>query len=183
MKSILTILILLTIYLATVTAQPDDRVAKSPKLNYDWRPGFVSTTELTGALGLGLTNDGLSKYYYGITSVAGYQFTRNIKAGGGLGVHFHDEGTLFPLFLDVRYSFSAQELVPFLAGAGGIMLDFNNLADNTRVFINPSIGIKYIAANRTGITFSTGLMVTTGGPNARKSFVNFKLGLELKGKK
>jgi len=27
------------------------------------------------------------------------------------------------------------------------------------------------------------LMVTTGGPNARKSFVNFKLGFELKGKK
>ncbi len=26
-----------------------------------------------------------SKYYYGITTVAGYQFTRNIKAGAGRG--------------------------------------------------------------------------------------------------
>jgi len=42
--------------------------------------------------------------------------------------------------------------------------------------------LRYVAANRTAVTFSTGLMVTAGGPNARKSFVNFKLGLEFKGK-
>jgi hypothetical protein len=181
MKTLLTYLLLLTALIGPVAGQPNDRVAKSPKLNYDWRPGFVSITELTGAFGLGLTNDGLSKYYYGITSLAGYQFTRNIKAGGGLGVHFHEDGTLFPLYMDIRYSFSAQEFVPFFAGAGGVMLDFNKLNDS-RVFINPSAGIKYVAANRTGITFSTGLMVTTGGPAERKSFVNFKLGIEFKGK-
>ncbi|MZP57167.1 MAG: hypothetical protein GT600_17170, partial [Bacteroidales bacterium] len=105
------------------------------------------------------------------------------KAGGGLGVHVHEEATLFPVYLDIRYSFNAQEIVPFLAGAGGIMLDFTNIADNTRIFINPSIGLKYVAANRKSVSFSTGLMVTTGGPNARKSFVNFRLGLELKSKK
>jgi hypothetical protein len=181
MKSLLTSLLFLTIFLATASTQPDDRVAKTPKLNYDWQPGFVSITELTGAFGLSQTSDELSRYYYGITTVAGYQFTRNIKAGIGVGVHRHNGGTLFPLYLDMRYSFSAQEIVPFFAGAGGIMLDFNKL-DYARVFINPSAGIRYVAANRTAVTFSTGLMVITGGPNARKSFVNFKLGLELKGK-
>ena len=181
MKSFITFLIFLVVFLATAAGQPRDKIAKTPKINYDWRPGFVSNTELTGAFGIGLTNDGLSKYYYGITSLAGYQFTRNIKAGGGLGAHFHEEGTLFPLYLDIRYSFNAQEIVPFFAGAGGIMLDFNEL-NNTRVFINPSAGLKYVATNRVGVTFSTGLMVTTGGPSARKSFINFKLGLEFKGR-
>jgi len=163
-------------------SQPDNRIAKTPKVTYDWRPGFVSITELTAAPGLGLTNDGLSGYYYGLTTVAGYQFTRNIKTGAGAGIHIHEEGALFPLFLDVRYSLSSQALVPFLSGGGGVMLDFTDL-ENTRVFINPSAGIRYVMANRKALTFSTGLMVTTGGPNARKSFVNFRLGLELKTRK
>ena len=181
MRIKLSFLLLLT----TITAaysQPDNRLAKTPKVTYDWRPGFVSITELTAAPGLGLTIDGLSRYYYGLTTVAGYQFTRNVKIGAGAGMHIHDEGTLFPGFLDVRYSFSSQAFVPFISGDGGIMLDFSSL-DNTRVFINPSAGIRYVMANRRALTFSTGLMVTTGGPNARKSFVNFRLGLELKPRK
>jgi len=180
MKTNLTLLLLI-IFIGTAAGQVDDKVAKSPKLNYDWQPGFVSITELTGAFGLSQTSDELSRYYYGITTVAGYQFTRNIKAGVGVGVHRHNGGILYPLYLDLRYSFSAQEIVPFFAGAGGIMLNFNEL-NNTRVFINPSAGLRYVASKRTAVTFSTGLMVTTGGPNARKSFLNFKLGLEFKGK-
>ena len=181
MKTRLTFL-LLSISLSAAFGQTDQKIAKTPKINYDWRPGFVSITEVTVAIGLGITENELSKYYYGITTVAGYQFTRDIKGGAGAGVHVHNDGTLFPLYLDIRYSISAQEIVPFFAGAGGIALDFTNLVDNTRVFINPSAGIKYVAANKVGVSFSTGLMVTTGGSDARKSFVNFKLGIELKGK-
>ena len=175
-------LLLLLISVIGAYSQPNQRIAKSPKVNYDWRPGFISITELTGALGLADTESELSRYYYGITTVAGYQFTRNIKAGAGAGIHFHNDGNLFPLFLDMRFSFNASEVVPFFAGAGGIMLDFSKIED-TRVFINPSIGLRYVAANRKAVTLSTGVMVTTGGPNARKSFINFRLGFELKGKK
>jgi len=181
MKTYLT-LFLLALSLSTVMAQPNQRIARNPKINYDWQPGFVSITEFTGAIGLGITDDDLSGYYYGVTTVAGYQFARNIKVGAGAGLHVHQDGTLLPLFLDIRYSFNSRELVPFFAGDGGIMLDFNNLG-NTRIFINPSAGLKYLTANRMGVSFSTGLMVSTGGPNARKSFINFKLGLEFKGKK
>ena len=180
MRTKLSLLLFLT-SIIIVSGQPDQRIAKTPRVNYDWRPGFVSITEITGGPGLGDTGTELSKYYYGITTIAGYQFTRNIKAGVGAGMHFHNNGNLFPLYLDIRYSFNAQSLVPFFAGAGGIMLDFSEL-DDTRIFINPSAGIRYVAANRTAMTFSTGLMVITGGPNARKSFINFKLGMELKRK-
>ena len=175
-------LLLLLISVIGAYSQPGQRLAKSPKVNYDWRPGFISITELTAALGLADTESELSRYYYGLTTVAGYQFTRNIKAGAGAGIHFHNDGNLFPLFLDMRFSFNANEVVPFFAGAGGIMLDFSKIED-TRVFINPSLGLRYVAANRKAVTLSTGVMVTTGGPNARKSFINFRLGFELKGKK
>lgn len=175
-------LLLLLISITGVYSQPNQRIARSPKVTYDWLPGFVSITELTVAPGLGLTSDALSKYYYGITTVAGYQFSRNIKAGLGAGVHFHNEGTLFPLFLDARYNLNSQELIPYISAAGGVALDVNVIED-TRVFINPSVGVRYVAARRTCLVFSTGLMITTGGPNARKSFVNFRLGAELKTKR
>jgi hypothetical protein len=172
-------LLLLVVPSVVAVSQPNQRLARTPKVTYDWQPGFVSITELTGAIGLSATVSDLSRYYYGITTVAGYQFTRNVKAGLGAGVHVHNEGMLFPLYLDARYSLSAQDVMPFFAAAGGIAID-TEMLDNTRIFINPSVGVRYVAAKKTGITFSTGLMVTTGGPNARKSFVNFKLGLELK---
>jgi len=178
MKTKLTIL-LLVMTMGTILAQPDQRIAKTPKINYDWQPGFVSLTELTGAVGLGTTDDDLSGYYYGLTTIAGYQFARNIKVGAGAGIHIHQDGTLLPLFIDIRYSFNSRDIVPYFAGDGGIMLDFNNLG-NARVFINPSAGLKYLAANRIGLSFSTGLIVSAGGPSARKSFVNFKLGIEFK---
>lgn len=180
MKAKFTVILFFAILISSF-GQSGQKIARTPKINYDWRPGFVSITELTGAIGLADTESELSAYYYGITTIAGYQFTRNIKAGLGAGVHFHNDGNLFPLFLDIRANINAQELVPFIAGSGGIMLDFTEL-DDTRVFINPMAGLRYVAANRTAVSFSTGVMVTTGGPQARKSFINFKLGIELKGK-
>lgn len=182
MRTKLTI-ILLAISLGPILAQPNERIASKPKVNYDWNPGLVFTGELTGANGLGLVHDELSKYYYGFTATAGYQFSRNIKAGVGAGVHLHNDGTLFPVYIDFRMNLNSQEWVPYISGAGGVMLDFDNLADETRVFINPLIGLRYVAANRTAVTFATGVMVTSGGPNQRKSFLNFKLGIELKGKR
>lgn len=173
-------LLLLVLSLSAVVAQPDQRIARQPKVNYDWTPGFVITAELTGANGLGLIHDDLSRYYYGFTASAGYQFSRNIKASAGTGLHVHNDGTLFPVFIDFRMNLNGQEWVPYISGTGGVMLNFDNLLDETRVFINPLIGLRYIAANRTAFTFATGVMVSTGGPSQRKSFLNFKLGVELK---
>ncbi|MBE0675234.1 MAG: hypothetical protein IH591_11270, partial [Bacteroidales bacterium] len=159
--------------------QPDKRIAKIPAVNYDWQAGYVNTTEFTGGPGLSATTYPYSRYYYGITNVNGYQFTRNMKAGIGLGIHKHNEGTLFPAYLDARYSFNAQRLVPFVAAAGGLALNFNNIGNGTWLYINPSAGIRYVAATRTSVTFSAGLM-SMAGEGTRHSFLSFKLGMELK---
>ena len=173
------LLILLAISTCTLKAQSEQRLADSPKVNYDWRPGFVSITELTGAFGIGMTEVPYSKYYYGITTIAGYQFTRNIKAGAGLGVQFHNEGTLFPVFADFRFSMNAQELVPFIAATGGLGVSLENMRNQTYVFVNPSVGLRWVAANRTGIVISGGVMMMSG-EFTRNTFINFKLGIELK---
>lgn len=169
----------MTVFLATAVAQ-SNKIPSTPYLFADWRPGFLSITELTGAFGLSETSVPYSGYYYGITTMAGYQFTRNIKAGAGLGVQMYKEGILFPLFIDARYSFSAQKVVPFISAAGGVLIN-PGIINDTWVYINPSLGIRYVVGNKFGISFSAGVFTMSGESN-RNSFVNFKLSLELKGK-
>jgi hypothetical protein len=179
MKTFLTILVL-SLSMA-LFAQPQSEVARLPKLNYDWKKGFINITELTGGLGMNLTYAPYSQNYFGITTVNGYQFTRNIKTGIGIGVHFHEAGMLVPLYLDARFSLSAQELVPFLSAAGGASLSLGELNEQSRIFINPAIGVKWVAATRRSVTLLTGLMVMSGG-GGRSSFINFSLGVEFKGR-
>lgn len=178
MKAKLT-LILLTVTVSIMMAQPDKRIARIPAVNYDWQPGYVNITEIVGGPGLSATEFPYSKYYTGITTFNGYQFTRNIKAGIGVGIHWHNEATLFPAYIDARYSFSAQRVVPFFAAAGGLALNFNDLDNRSWLFINPSVGVRYVAANRMAVTFSAGLMSMAGEGN-RHSFVSFKAGMEFK---
>ena len=181
MKKLLTLSIFV-ITLSTTFAQTTDKVASTPALNHDWREGFMNITELNAGMGLGVTDVPYSKSYFGITTVNGYQFSRNIKAGIGIGIQRHNAGTLFPLYFDGRYSFNAQQYVPFLSAAGGWALSFKDLNGQSRIFINPSMGIRFVSMPKVSITFSTGIMMQSGGGEGRSSFVNFRLGLEFKGK-
>lgn len=181
MKKRFTLFAMLVISVAAV-GQPDERIARTPAVNYDWKSGYMNITEIVGGSGLGTTTYPYSKYYFGITTVNGYQFTRNIKAGIGLGIHKHNEGTLFPAFVDARFSFNSQKVVPFLAAAGGLVLNFEELTSRSWIFINPSAGIRYVAADRRAVTFSVGMMTMAGEGN-RHSFINFKAGFEFKPKR
>ncbi len=176
------ILFLLLVSVTATQAQSVRRIAKTPRVTYDWKPGFVNITELAGGQGLSATVFPYSKYYFGITTVNGYQFTRNMKAGIGVGIHMHNEASLFPVFIDARYSFNAQNWVPFVAAAGGLALNFKDLESRTWMFLNPSVGIRYVAAKRTAVTFSAGLMSMTG-EGTRHSFVSFKAGMEFKSRR
>jgi hypothetical protein len=176
-------LTLLFLAIATgMMAQQTEKIAHDPAVNYDWREGFVNITELNAGLGLGTTSVPYSGSYFGFTTVNGYQFTRNIKAGIGLGVQIHNGGTLFPVYVDGRYSFSSRKYVPFLGAAAGWAVSISSLREETRMFMNPMAGIKYVAWPRIGVTFAAGFMMQSGGSEGRSSFINFKLGIEFKGK-
>ncbi len=171
--------LLLAILSATAVAQPKDRTAGTAALDYDWRPGFISITEFTGGPGIGATAVPYARYYFGINTMAGYQFTRNIKAGIGIGAHRHNEETMYPLYADARFSLNAREFVPFFSAAGGVALNFSDPENKVWMYINPTAGVKWVAATRTGISLAAGIMSMSGG-GSRHSFVSFRLGVEFK---
>lgn len=181
MKAFCTTLILLSLVFSSAEGQVNKRIGRTPAVTNDWRSGFINITEVNGALGLSSTAFPFSKNYFGITTVNGYQFSRNMKGGVGVGLQFHNGGMLLPLFVDGRFNFSSQELVPFLGIAGGVALSPEDLNNQSRVFINPSAGIRFVARQKLSFTFSVGLMTQAGGVEMRSSFINFKLGTEFKG--
>mgnify|MGYP006898385382 CR=1 FL=1 len=172
--------LLVVMPLMTVAGQTENIISLSDRMNYDRTPGFISITELTGGLGMSLTDVPYARYYSGITSMAGYQFTRNLMAGGGTGLHFHNDGTFLPLFLDARFSLNGNDFVPFFGATGGVAINLADPDNRTWLFINPSLGVRWVVAERRSVSFSIGMMTISGNLN-RNSFLNFKLGLNLKG--
>jgi hypothetical protein len=165
----------------TASGQADNIIMLSDKMKYDQTPGFISITEMTGGVGMSLTDAPYAMNYFGVTSIASYQFTRNIMAGGGTGLHFHNDGTFLPLFLDARFSLNANDFVPFLGAVGGVSFNLSDPESRTWIFINPSIGIRWVAADRRSFSLSAGLMTMSGKVN-RNSFINFRLGVGIKGR-
>jgi len=183
MKFISSFIIILALSIASLNAQLNQKIGHSPAVTSDWQEGYVNITEINSGLGLGVTSVPYSKSYFGITNINGYQFSRNVKAGVGVGIQVHNGGTLIPIFADGRFSLNAQEVVPFFGVAGGVALSPDELNSQSRVFINPSVGVKYVAGSRMGVSLSMGLMTQAGGGEARSSFLSFRLGFEYKGKR
>lgn len=181
MKTPLTVL-LFFLTITTVLGQPDNKVAHTPTLNHDWRMGYINITELGGGLGLSTTSVPYSKSYFSITNINGYQFSRNIKGGIGVGLQFHNGGMLVPVFIDGRFSFSAQEVVPFFSIDGGLAMSLEDFNAQSRIFFNPAVGVKYVAMPKIAFSLSGGLMVQAGGAERRSSFISLRLGVEFKGK-
>lgn len=182
MKASILTLLLCLVTVAMVSGQPQTRVARTPKLNYDWRAGYVNITEIGGALGLAATSVPFSKSYFSFTTVNGYQFSRNVKGGIGVGLQFHNGGMLIPLFIDGRFNFSGQDVVPVFGIAGGVAMSAEDFNGQSRIFFNPTVGVKYVAMTKVAFSLSGGLMIQAGGAEKRSSFINLKLGVEFKGK-
>lgn len=157
-----------------------DSFANSPNLNHDWRPGMVNITEIGYAFGLADTQTPYSKWAFSLTNITGYQFMRNLKAGIGYGIQKHNEGFLIPLFIDTRVNLSGRYLVPFASAAGGVAMSTEDFENESRIFVNPAVGVRYVLRRKMALNFSAGLLIQEGGAN-RTSFINLRLGVEFKG--
>jgi hypothetical protein len=180
MRSLLVFLV--TIMLASATTAQTHYIPSTPRLSNDWRAGFFNSTDLNYGFGLRDVSVPYSKYFYGLTTVTGYQFNRSVKAGLGLGAYRFNGGMFWPLYMHFRYSIWAQHWVPYIYADGGYMFNFTDVIDESRFFANPGIGIHYIAHERLAINLSAGLFHHSGGSGGRSSFINFKLGIEFKGR-
>ena len=173
MKSHLSLLVVLFFTFSLVSAQ--DKVAPNkPSVTLSDAPGYITINEFTAGIGLGDVTPPLSKSFFGITTIHGYQINKTFLVGGGTGVSFYNGGTLVPLFADVRYRFAINKFTPYLFGDGGLLFG----GGETRLFVNGGGGVRYTIDDRLGIHFGTGLWIQNG--STRDSYISFKLGLVFK---
>jgi opacity protein-like surface antigen len=145
--------------------------------------GYVTINELNFGIGLGETDVDFSGMFYGITTTHGYQVTKNFILGGGTGFSIYNGGTLFPLFLDIRYTFLFNKVTPYAFGDGGLLLNFSDFNGGTRLFINPGAGARYDISRTLAVNAGLGMQIQMGGGGGnRDTFLNFKVGLIYKPK-
>lgn len=176
MKRSLAILTVILLTMSMVSAQ-EMVPPNKPYVSLNGIPGYITINELTGGIGLGDVSVSYSKFFFGFTTIHGYQINDAFVVGGGTGVVFYNGGTFIPLFADVRYRFLINTFTPYLYGDGGLLF---NTAGGKKLFISGGPGVRYTVNNNIGINFATGLLIQYG--DSRDSFVNFKLGLTYKPK-
>jgi len=148
--------------------------------------GFYNLTEAQYGFGLSVISVPFSHHYMGLTTINGYRFTSGLALGVGVGYHQYNDGYGIPLYGDIRYFMGKQRNKFFFAIPGGVLLNFEDFKEYSRIFANPSAGIIVPLTKSTHLSFSAGLFsmfdkdfFNTPGtpPEWRHSFVNMRLGL------
>ena len=180
MNRLITIAILLVLA-GTLSAQTH-LIPSEPIISNDQRAGYYYSLDFGYGFGLGETDYPYAEYLFGATGVVGYQATRSIKTGLGLGVAQYDAGTLFPLYGQFRYSLWAKRVVPFFNADCGYLFSFEDFQGESRFFLNPSLGVHMVARDRLSVNVSSGILQQSGGLYGTSTFWTFKLELEFKGR-
>ncbi len=176
MKKILMPVLLAGIFTSSLYCQYSATLA-DPSFRYVSSPGFVNISELNGAFGLEDTLSTNSDYYFGISNVFGYQIDKNFFGGIGVGYYYYDGGYLFPLYLEYRYSYYLKRFTPYFYGDGGMLIHPTDFSAESKIFINPGIGISRVVSPHLEINLSAGYMIQARSSLTRVTFVNFKLGI------
>ena len=157
---------------------------------YAATPGFVNITELNGAIGI-VDHEGPddsaedpeslnSKYYYGVTNITGYQIDRNFFGGIGLGYLHYEGGNFFPLFLEYKFSIYLKHFTAYFYSDGGTLINPDDFYDDSKIFINPGLGLSRTISQKIEINLSAGYMVQARTTISRVTFLNLRLGVALR---
>jgi hypothetical protein len=179
------IFILLTGLLTSTSYSQYSAVMADPSFRYVAAPGFVNVTELSGALGLedsvfvGPAGElSITRYYFGITNIFGYQIDRNFFGGVGIGYYYFEGGDfLLPLYLEYKFNLYLKRFTPYFYGDGGTLIHLADFTDESKIFINPGVGISRAISPQLEINLSAGYMIQARSTLTRVTFVNFKLGV------
>jgi len=175
-KGRLALTILTLLIIVPLSGQSYNRLS-NPSYSLVSSPGFVSITGIEGAIGLRDTTATNSKYYFSLTNVFGYQADRNFFAGIGAGFYYCENNLFVPLYLENKYSVYLKGFTPYFYADGGVLLSIKNFTDESKIFVNPGVGIsRYISPKIEG-SLSVGYMLQARTTLNRVSFLNFKLGI------
>ena len=177
MKRKITLIIIFICSGVAISAQSEDSLKQSANIHHS-NAGFITINELTGGIGIGETGPAFSKGFFGFTTVIGYQSDYNFTAAVGTGLSFYNGGMLVPLFLDFRYGFNIDQFNPYIFLDGGLLFNFSDFKEGTKLFINPGIGVRYYVSQKMAVTLGGGLLVQYR-PD-RDTFINFKAGVSYK---
>ncbi len=153
----------------------------------DPKSGYVNINEVTIGYGLGSRDVEYSNYFYGLTTVHGYEFNIepfNIKSNltlcAGTGMLFYGDGAMFPLIADFRYAVNLRRISPFVFGNGGLLLSIDDVTDASLVYVNGGLGTKIRLGSKLNLTIGTGLLMQFGREDKRDTFANLKVGVTFK---
>jgi len=176
MKKAFTILFLSELFTISSFSQYST-VITNPSFRYVATPGFVNIAELNGGIGLCKCNPLNTAYYFGVTDLFGYQISRNFLSGIGVGYFQFENGQLLPLYLENKYSFYLKSFTPYIYADAGILLDPSDLKDESKILLNPGLGVSRSVSPHLEINLSAGYMIQTRSSSSTVSFVNFKAGV------
>lgn len=176
MKKIPALSVFFILCLCSASAQKYGKVA-NPSYRFESVPGFINITELNAAIAVGDSMGTTSRYYFGLTNVFGYQINRNFSGGVGIGLLKYDTRQLIPVYLEYKFNFYLKSATPYLFTDAGVLQDPVDFLNESKLFINPGVGISRYLSPKFEINISAGLMVQTRTSLMGVGFANFKLGI------
>lgn len=149
--------------------------------------GIYNLTELHIGYGLQGNVEPNEIGFTGLTTMAGYTFTRSLAAGLGVGILAYNGSNVIPLYLDGGYyfkNFGLGKMRLFIKADAGLLFRLNGDVSPTRFFANPTAGMLIPVARRKEISVSFGLFTQYDPDNTDNTqqnqltnFINAKIGL------
>jgi len=176
MKRLILLILLIFILLPSLSAQSrPSRALQSKMLNQ--KPGYITFNEFTGGIGLAKKLVPHSQYFYGLTTVHGYQIGKEFALSAGTGISFYGDGFLVPVFLDLRYRIFISRLTTYAFVDGGFLLDLSAMSD-TKLLMSPGIGATYSFSKNFAANIGAGIF--SQFEDTRDSFINLRAGVTYK---
>lgn len=93
-----------------------------------------------------------------LTTTHGYQLNPYLFVGGATGVNYfkESESVLIPIWADIRGYLSDGPLTPFIGLRVGYSIDVMDHEGGSGSYWSPSIGVRYMIGERTGLNLSVG---------------------------
>lgn len=171
-------IILVALIIFTATAAYGQLVRPNrPNIVLEGRSGYIMVNELVAGSGLSGHTTPYSEYFFGFTTMHGYQANEIFTIGAGTGLLFYNDGLLIPLYADLRVRMSQSFLAPYLSGSAGVLLNPDDFDAGTRMFIEPGAGLLYSLSRKMAINLSAGLKIQMAPNISRASFLTLSLGL------
>lgn len=105
-----------------ITAEPYQSELKEKKESLTFAPGFVNMTSIGFLAG---SSNNMQVAPFSLLMVNGWRNSLGLFTGVGMGIEFLSTNYM-PVFLDLRYDFLGQDVVPYIMAKGGYSMPLSS---------------------------------------------------------